>query len=120
MCGEFEVCIFMIFVFGCMIMFIVVVYFLGMFIMDKLGICFQVILMFVMVVVSIVLLFVLMFVLGIVGFLLGVVFVLVVCQVILYVIYIYWYWECLLVFECLEDFVVVVEQGQLGYFCLCC
>nr|WP_157797347.1 hypothetical protein [Microbacterium barkeri] len=94
-----------------MIMLTAAVYPLGMFIMDKPGIRFQVIPTLAMAAVSIVLSLVLTRVLGIVGPLLGVAFALVVCQVIPYAIYIHRHRERLLAPERSEDPAPVVEQG---------
>ncbi|MGN7966835.1 hypothetical protein ACTJKK_12245 [Microbacterium sp. 22179] len=87
--GELDVRSSTILAFGAMIMLTAAVYPLGMFIMDKPGIRFQVIPTLAMAAVSIVLSLVLTPVLGIVGPLLGVSFALIVCQVIPYAIYIH-------------------------------
>ncbi|MFK0402228.1 hypothetical protein ACIQTT_07870 [Microbacterium sp. NPDC090225] len=87
--GELDVRTSTILAFGTMIMLTAAVYPLGMFIMDKPGIRFQVIPTLAMAAVSIVLSVVLTPVLGIVGPLLGVSFALIVCQVIPYAIYIH-------------------------------
>lgn len=109
--GELEVRTSTILAFGCMIMLTAAVYPLGMFIMDKPGIRFQVIPTLAMAAVSIVLSLVLTPVLGIVGPLLGVAFALVVCQVIPYAIYIHRHRERLLAPERSEEPAPVVEQG---------
>ncbi|KJQ53362.1 hypothetical protein [Microbacterium sp. SA39] len=87
--GELEVRTLTILSFGCMIMLTAAVYPLGMFIMDKPGIRFQVIPTLAMATVSIVLSIVLTPILGIVGPLIGVSFALTVCQIIPYSIYIH-------------------------------
>ena len=87
--GELEVRTLTILSFGCMIMLTAAVYPLGMFIMDKPGIRFQVIPTLAMATVSIVLSIVLTPILGIVGPLIGVSFALIVCQIIPYSIYIH-------------------------------
>lgn len=87
--GELEVRTPTILAFGCMIMLTAAVYPLGMFIMDKPGIRFQVIPTLSMALVSIVLSIVLTPLYGIVGPLIGVSFALIVCQVIPYSIYIH-------------------------------
>lgn len=87
--GEVDVRISTMLAFGAMIMLTAAVYPLGMFIMDKPGIRFQVIPTLAMAAVSITLAIVLTPFLGIVGPLLGVSFALVVCQVIPYAIYIH-------------------------------
>lgn len=87
--GELEVRTLTILSFGCMIMLTAAVYPLGMFIMDKPGIRFQVIPTLAMATVSIVLSVVLTPMLGIVGPLVGVSFALIVCQIIPYSIYIH-------------------------------
>lgn len=97
--------------FGCMIMLTAAVYPLGMFIMDKPGIRFQVIPTLAMAAVSIVLSIFLTPLLGIVGPLLGVAFALIVCQVIPYVIYIHRHRERLLAPERVEDPASVAESG---------
>lgn len=94
--GELEVRTFTIFAFGCMIMLTAAVYPLGMFIMDKPGIRFQVIPTLAMATVSIILSLVLTPLLGIVGPLVGVSFALIVCQIIPYSIYIHRHRERLL------------------------
>ncbi|PRB17244.1 lipopolysaccharide biosynthesis protein [Microbacterium sp. MYb62] len=109
--GELEVRTSTILSFGCMIMFTAAVYPLGMFIMDKPGIRFQVIPTLAMAGVSIVLSIVLTPILGIVGPLLGVAFALIVCQVIPYVIYIHRHRERLLAPERAEDPASVVESS---------
>lgn len=86
--GELEVRTLTILSFGCMIMLTAAVYPLGMFIMDKPGIRFQVIPTLAMAAVSITLSIVLTPLLGIVGPLLGVSFALITCQIIPYSIYI--------------------------------
>ncbi|GGM39634.1 MATE family efflux transporter [Microbacterium saperdae] len=94
--GELEVRTLTILAFGCMIMLTAAVYPLGMFIMDKPGIRFQVIPTLAMAAVSIVLSVVLTPLIGIVGPLLGVSFALIVCQIIPYSIYIHRHRERLL------------------------
>jgi O-antigen/teichoic acid export membrane protein len=94
--GELDVRTSTILAFGAMIMLTAAVYPLGMFIMDKPGIRFQVIPTLAMAAVSIVLSLVLTPLLGIVGPLLGVCFALLVCQVIPYSIYIHRHRERLL------------------------
>jgi len=94
--GEFEVRTLTIFAFGCMIMLTAAVYPLGMFIMDKPGIRFQVVPTLAMATVSIILSLVLTPILGIVGPLIGVSFALIVCQIIPYSIYIHRHRERLL------------------------
>lgn len=86
--GELEVRPTTIFAFGLMIMLTAAVYPLGMFIMDKPGIRFQVIPTLSMAAVGIILAFVLTPILGIVGPLIGVAFALLVCQLIPFSIYI--------------------------------
>ncbi len=94
--GELEVRTLTIFAFGCMIMLTAAVYPLGMFIMDKPGIRFQVVPTLAMATVSIILSLVLTPLLGIVGPLIGVSFALIVCQIIPYSIYIHRHRERLL------------------------
>ena len=94
--GELEVRTLTIFAFGCMIMLTAAVYPLGMFIMDKPGIRFQVVPTLAMATVSIILSLVLTPILGIVGPLIGVSFALIVCQIIPYSIYIHRHRERLL------------------------
>lgn len=94
--GELEVRTLTILAFGCMIMLTAAVYPLGMFIMDKPGIRFQVIPTLAMAAVSIVLSIVLTPLIGIVGPLIGVSFALIVCQIIPYSIYIHRHRERLL------------------------
>ena len=94
--GELEVRTLTIFAFGCMIMLTAAVYPLGMFIMDKPGIRFQVLPSLAMASVSIILSLVLTPLLGIVGPLIGVSFALIVCQIIPYSIYIHRHRERLL------------------------
>ena len=94
--GELEVRTLTILAFGCMIMLTAAVYPLGMFIMDKPGIRFQVIPTLAMAAVSIVLSIVLTPLIGIVGPLIGVSFALIVCQIIPYTIYIHRHRERLL------------------------
>lgn len=94
--GELEVRTLTIFAFGCMIMLTAAVYPLGMFIMDKRGIRFQVVPTLAMATVSITLSLVLTPLLGIVGPLIGVSFALIVCQIIPYSIYIHRHRERLL------------------------
>lgn len=86
--GELTVQASTIFAFGLMIMMTAAVYPLGMYIMDKPGIRFQVIPTLSMAAVGITLSFVLTPVLGIVGPLVGVAFALLVCQLIPFSIYI--------------------------------
>ena len=109
--GELEVRTSTILAFGCMIMLTAAVYPLGMFIMDKPGIRFQVIPTLAMAAVSIVLSIVLTPILGIVGPLLGVAFALTTCQVIPYVVYIHRHRERLLAPERVDDETSAVEQG---------
>lgn len=87
--GELEVRPSTILAFGAMIMLTAAVYPLGMFIMDKPGIRFQVVPTLAMAALSIVLSVVLTPLLGIIGPLLGVAFALTVCQLIPYAIYIH-------------------------------
>ncbi|MEV4669805.1 lipopolysaccharide biosynthesis protein [Microbacterium sp. LWO12-1.2] len=94
--GELEVRTLTILAFGCMIMLTAAVYPLGMFIMDKPGIRFQVIPTLAMAAVSIILSVVLTPLIGIVGPLIGVSFALIVCQIIPYSIYIHRHRERLL------------------------
>lgn len=94
--GELEVRTLTIFAFGCMIMLTAAVYPLGMFIMDKPGIRFQVVPTLAMATVSIILSLVLTPLLGIVGPLIGVSFALIVCQIVPYSIYIHRHRERLL------------------------
>ncbi len=94
--GELEVRTTTILAFGAMIMLTAAVYPLGMFIMDKPGIRFQVIPTLAMAAVSVTLSIVLTPILGIAGPMLGVCFALVVCQIVPYAIYIHRHRERLL------------------------
>lgn len=109
--GEIQVSGATVLAFGAMVTCIAAIYPLGMFIMDKPGIRFQVIPTLAMAGVSIVLSIVLTPILGIVGPLLGVAFALIVCQVIPYVIYIHRHRERLLAPERAEDPASVVESS---------
>lgn len=109
--GELDVRTSTILAFGAMIMLTAAVYPLGMFIMDKPGIRFQVIPTLAMAAVSIALSLVLTPLLGIVGPLLGVCFALLVCQVIPYVIYIHRHRDRLLKPEVAPEAAPDIEVG---------